>query len=46
MADKHGPPFGCWWIDEKTGEKVPGISPRNQEQKKPKPAKPAKAEEK
>ncbi len=37
--------FGCWWIDEKTGKKIPGVSPRN-ETKTTKPAKPAKAKEK
>ena len=39
--------FGCWWIDKETGEKVPGISPRNEKkQPKQKPAKPATAKEK
>ncbi len=42
--------FGTWWVDEKTGKKVPGISPRTQKpDRKPptknKPPAPTKAKE-
>lgn len=48
MKDQDFPSFGCWWIDPETGQKVPGISPRNEKKqpaKPPKPAPPAKAKE-
>jgi len=39
--------YGCWWIDPKTGKKVPGKSPRNEKKPTPKKkqAKPAKGKE-